>query len=166
MELTAYVEAKELGLTHYFTGAPCRRGHVAPRYTLGRACAVCRLERSKQPDSKARVVAWYRNHTHQEKLLLWAKYRHAKKGLAGTFDLTLDNVVFPDVCPALGITLRYEAQSYKGAADAPTIDRINPNLGYTAGNVQVISRLANRIKNDGTPEQVMAVAIFMQRESR
>lgn len=166
MEIVAYAEAKSRGLVRYFSGKPCKKGHIAERYTVGRACSLCRLERNRRPDSKARVVAWYEAHTHQEKLLLWAKYRHAKRWLPGDFDLTLSNVSFPEYCPALGIKLCYEAQPSKGAYDAPTVDRIDSKLGYTVNNVQIISRRANNIKNDGTPEEVMAVALFMKRTAK
>lgn len=40
MEIISKKEAKDKGLTHYFTGKPCRRGHVAPRY-LGGQCVSC-----------------------------------------------------------------------------------------------------------------------------
>ena len=33
-------EAKALGVSHYFTGEPCKHGHVAPRKTKG-ACVEC-----------------------------------------------------------------------------------------------------------------------------
>ena len=33
-------EAKATGATHYFTGLPCVRGHIAPRKTKG-ACVEC-----------------------------------------------------------------------------------------------------------------------------
>jgi hypothetical protein len=33
-------EAKETGATHYFTGEPCKHGHIAPRKTKG-ACVEC-----------------------------------------------------------------------------------------------------------------------------
>ena len=36
-------EAKAAGATHYFTGEPCSRGHVAPRKTKG-ACVECMRE--------------------------------------------------------------------------------------------------------------------------
>lgn len=34
-------EAKALGLSSYFTGRPCKHGHVAKRYTTNKACASC-----------------------------------------------------------------------------------------------------------------------------
>ena len=33
-------EAKAAGATHYFTGEPCKHGHIAPRKTKG-ACIEC-----------------------------------------------------------------------------------------------------------------------------
>lgn len=40
--------AKAKGLVRYFTGEPCKRGHVAERQTTNTACIVCRLETSKR----------------------------------------------------------------------------------------------------------------------
>jgi len=34
-------EAKAKGLAHYFTGRPCKRGHIAPRVVAKAACSVC-----------------------------------------------------------------------------------------------------------------------------
>ena len=34
-------EAKALGLTRYFTGKPCKFGHIFPRYTKSRKCEEC-----------------------------------------------------------------------------------------------------------------------------
>jgi len=34
-------EAREKGLVFYFTGRPCRRGHVAKRWVAGRGCVAC-----------------------------------------------------------------------------------------------------------------------------
>lgn len=38
------VEAMELGETYFFTGVPCRRGHIAKRYTTSGRCAQCSRE--------------------------------------------------------------------------------------------------------------------------
>ena len=42
-------EAKALGLKHYFTGKPCKRGHVAERYVSGNGCVEC---------DRARALEW------------------------------------------------------------------------------------------------------------
>lgn len=44
-------EAKVTGATHYFTGKPCKQGHIAPRLTKG-TCVVCRELEWKQSNEK------------------------------------------------------------------------------------------------------------------
>ena len=34
-------QAQEQGLKHYFTGKPCKHGHIAPRFTNHRRCLEC-----------------------------------------------------------------------------------------------------------------------------
>lgn len=41
-------EARECGDTHYFTGKPCKRGHVARRPVRSAACVECSVEDSKE----------------------------------------------------------------------------------------------------------------------
>ena len=67
-------EAKATGATHYFTGEPCKHGHIAPRKTKG-ACVECLKvewqqaaetraeyfrEYNKREDIKDRKNEWYR----------------------------------------------------------------------------------------------------------
>lgn len=40
MELISCKEAKEKGLKRYFTGKPCKHGHIAERHVTG-GCVVC-----------------------------------------------------------------------------------------------------------------------------
>lgn len=64
-------EALELGLKHYFTGIPCRRGHVAHRYVLGSRCAECSridsLKRSQLPHVKERNAHIARSKQYKER---------------------------------------------------------------------------------------------------
>jgi len=154
-------EAVTRGLRHYFTGKPCKHGHVAVRWTNSRICSVCLRGSMRTPKARAQATARWNKYTHPEKMLMWAKYRHVRKAYPGTFDLTIEAIDWPSHCPALGIPLKYAAQRDKNADDAPTLDRIDPRFGYVIGNVQVISRRANRIKNDGTPAEIMRVARFV-----
>lgn len=58
-------DAISLGKTRYFTGIPCRNGHVALRSVVGRVCIECSREFSARPDQlrkrsekeKARLAA-------------------------------------------------------------------------------------------------------------
>ena len=93
-------------------------------------------------------------------------YRAKKKGIP--FELTLDyiNEIWPDgnKCPVFGIP--FVRGKGEQCPASPTLDRIEPNKGYTIGNVQVISALANRIKTDATAAEVMIVAQYLIKEER
>lgn len=41
MEILTRADAFEIGSTKYFTGQPCKHGHVAERYTTTCVCTVC-----------------------------------------------------------------------------------------------------------------------------
>lgn len=41
MDIISRKEAREKGLTQFFTGRPCMRGHLAPRSTSGGMCREC-----------------------------------------------------------------------------------------------------------------------------
>jgi 5-methylcytosine-specific restriction endonuclease McrA len=57
-------EAKRLGRTRYFTGKPCKRGHVSERDVLNLTCVTCSSEaRKTKYCEKIRVssAAWKKN---------------------------------------------------------------------------------------------------------
>lgn len=41
MELVSYKEAIQQGLPKYFTGKPCKHGHISERRVSGRCCTIC-----------------------------------------------------------------------------------------------------------------------------
>lgn len=52
-------EAKASGATHYFTGEPCKHGHIAPRKTKG-ACVEClKVEWQKGNEARAEYFKQY-----------------------------------------------------------------------------------------------------------
>lgn len=89
-------------------------------------------------------------------MLRSAKHRAKKRGLP--FDLTIEDVVIPELCPVFGIPLVCNAGTGHARQDSPSLDKIIPELGYTKGNTQVISNLANVMKHDATPEQLIQFA--------
>jgi|TARA_R110000744_G_scaffold304380_1_gene412908 hypothetical protein len=98
--------------------------------------------------------------THYKRMMIArARTRAIKNNIP--FDLTIDNIVIPNICPILGIELK--SGTGKGAKDhSPAMDRITPSLGYVEGNIQVISSRANRIKNDSTIEELAMILEYLK----
>lgn len=71
----------------------------------------------------------------------------------------------PKVCPALGIPMEMSNYGkHKGKnANSPSIDKIIPELGYVEGNLLMVTDLANRIKTNATPEQIIKVGEFYKK---
>jgi hypothetical protein len=73
MEIISREEAKAQGLTRYFTGKPCRNGHLAERYVGGNTpCVVCDAENQTRyvkanPD---KTRAWQRVSRERKKAKL------------------------------------------------------------------------------------------------
>jgi len=89
-------------------------------------------------------------------LLIAAKDRAKKKGLP--FNLTRADITIPSLCPVLGVPM------VRKTPTAPSIDRIRPDCGYVRGNVAVISRRANILKNDGTLDELRAIVAWLERQ--
>jgi hypothetical protein len=98
-----------------------------------------------------------------KKLLYAAKKRANMSGVE--FNITEKDVHVPTHCPILGIELKEDigrGQSRgRGNYFAPTLDRIENEKGYIPGNVCVISKRANLLKNDGTFNEVKALFVYM-----
>lgn len=72
----------------------------------------------------------------------------------------LASLTLPECCPVLGIPLDYSFGKGTRGDNSPSIDQKIPGAGYTIDNIVVISWRANRIKNDGTPEEHQKIADF------
>lgn len=131
-----------------------------------------KYRQAHQPEVNERNRKWCANKPDAERLEYYrskyyksivnsvygnAKQRARKFGHA--FDLDKSDIVIPDVCPVLGIPLVWGEGMNDGS---PSLDRKVPSLGYTKGNVAVISNLANRIKSNATSEQVLKVHQYLQ----
>jgi hypothetical protein len=74
------------------------------------------------------------------------------------FNIELVDIKIPKRCPVLGILLKAGA---KGNPASPSLDRFKNELGYVKGNVFVISRRANVLKNDGTLAEFKRVVRYL-----
>ena len=83
---------------------------------------------------------------------LWkrAKDRATKYGL--DFNIEESDIVIPDMCPILEVPFEW---GVKGNYEySPSLDKIDPTKGYVKGNVCVISKKANSMKNSATYEEL------------
>jgi hypothetical protein len=83
-----------------------------------------------------------------------ALYRSKKKGFE--HNITADDIIIPEKCPALGVVLERKEQS-EDIAFSPSLDRLDPAKGYTKDNINIISFRANSLKSDATFEEFEAI---------
>lgn len=120
-----------------------RCNRLKPKETFNyRRCEDC-VRRSKE--------AHYGRLSQEARLWRAARCRARRRGIE--FDLLLEDIVIPELCPALGTPMEH-----------PSLDRLDPSRGYTADNIRVISTRANTIKNDATVEELERVLAYMRRE--
>lgn len=175
-------EARARGLKRYFTGKPCKHGHLSEQYVLSYVCVKCDNERCREArvsnpekvqkrerDSKRRVRTALSSDPHSRensikiarRFISYIKTRALIRNLE--FSLKPEDLLpFPKHCPVLGIPLTYLGSKNKSRDDAASIDRIDSNGGYVPENVQIISWRANHIKNDATIKELEAVLKYMK----
>ena len=69
------------------------------------------------------------------------------------FDIISEDIILVKRCPILDIELDYNNNRIYD--NSPSIDKKIPSLGYTKDNIQIISVLANKMKSNATPEQLV-----------
>lgn len=83
MEIISREEARSRGLKRFFTGAPCKHGHVAERYTCQGACSEClkRITNNFQSSDagKANRLAWKEKGDNRERLAAATRSWYRKK---------------------------------------------------------------------------------------
>lgn len=98
------------GATHYFTGKPCRSGHVAPRRTKG-TCVECDSAREKRrwrenrTDMRAKAARWRANNPHYAR----NRRRADREAAAGR--------VRPDHCECCGLPEQGKALAFDHCHD-------------------------------------------------
>jgi hypothetical protein len=161
MEIISREEAKKQKMFHYFNGKPCRKGHLSQKYVSNMGCVECRNIKTKSLENRKISKEKYEElGTKYVKSMWWrAKKRSEKSGV--NFDIRIDDIVIPDVCPVFGF--KFEVGNGKGPTDkSPSLDRIDNSKGYVKGNIQVISFKANKMKSDCNVDDVEKLLCFMK----
>lgn len=89
-----------------------------------------------------------------------AKHNAYRRGTDSS--LRPEDIVIPKVCPVFGIPLYRQ----KGARsdNSPSIDRLDNTKGYTKDNIWIISWKANKLKGEGSLQELEALVAAMRRQ--
>ncbi len=103
--------------------------------------------------------SWARD-KHRSDPRLMMVYNARRRAKAANLPCTIEpgDLVLPTICPVLGIPL--EVGGPRG--NAPSLDRVNPEHGYTKENCRIISNRANQLKQDNTPETLRALLKYIE----
>lgn len=113
-----------------------------------------RIAMSKIPDIRSKYLKSKRNEflrNYKKQMLHRTRARAELKGLE--FNIDEDDIVIPEICPILEVPI---IVGTKGEYEySPSIDRIDNSKGYIKGNIQIISKKANSMKNSATSTELI-----------
>jgi hypothetical protein len=134
----------------------CLRGHPrTPENLRSNGRSVYCLPCSKATDKDGRI----RRRTADPLRFMLGELRRNAKKRGQYFALKPEDFGdLPTHCPVLGIELDY---SGSGLSSAASVDRSDSTLGYVPGNVVIMSRRANTLKNNATVEELEKVLAYM-----
>ena len=129
-----------------------------------RYCSSCHSARSyksrvrRRAEYNRQIAERRRNNPLFRAYDMWkgAKERAARKGLE--FSLSrkfVESRVLYGFCEVTGLQFDLQLKNKRMGSLSPSLDRKDPNLGYTEANTQVVCWLYNRAKADGPHSDVM-----------
>jgi len=132
------------------------------RYLRKATANGVKYQKSHPEKTKSFQKRYRDSHTTQG-LLRRAAYRAKQQGLS--FSLEEGDIPIPERCPVLGVPIKVgQGRGRVASANAPSLDRVNNNEGYTKENTRVISSRANSLKSDGSLEEFRAIVKYMEGE--
>ncbi len=114
---------------------------------------------------KVETAAIWNKKNHIRRLSTHAKQRAKKHGLACTIDYQWVLANLPTNCPCCKKEFDLSPPNGRGRRDRkPSLDRFDPEQGYTKENTKIICARCNMIKSDGTAEEHDNVSVYMRNE--
>jgi hypothetical protein len=166
-------EAIKDGDKTYFTGKPCKHGHISERLIMG-ACLECKkiIDKNYKENNKKHIKEYHKkyakeNYSTEKRRKQYIEnveselYHHAKnraKNKNLQFNIIKEDIVIPEKCPVFDVPLNFENKD-----NVPTLDRVDNTQGYIKGNIQVISFKANRLKNSSSMDELKKIINYMER---
>jgi hypothetical protein len=133
------------------------RAHYARHNGRLKVSALARYHAGPGYDPVRAKLRYATDHRYRLKIILReAKKRAVARGIE--FNLRPEDIVIPEVCPVLGISLKVGGGRNPGN---PSLDRFDNSLGYTKDNVRVISLRANMLKTNATVDELKRVLAYV-----
>lgn len=124
--------------------------------TIGK-CLFCGIplvgKRTKYCCDNHQAYHWQERNKYKFKFSRW---KASAKSNNIPFDIVESDLDWPKTCPYLDIELNYISDDRSD--NVASLDKIEPDLGYIKGNVQIISQLANKMKSSASKEQLITFA--------
>ena len=149
-EFYKYAKSKD-GLTHHCQH--CYRKYRKEKQEHYRQYMENRRKTDNEHVKQIKNKSW-QNLDPRKKMLQQAKNRCNRKNLE--FNLELKDIILPPVCPLLEIP--FVVGTRDNYEHTYSLDRINSSKGYIKGNVWVITKLANSMKNSASKEELVVFA--------
>jgi len=158
-------------LESYYKHKRHRDGHV-------RVCIPCQTAKGREynrthsEEKRISTIKWRKAHPVKY-LVNKARARCRRNGME--FNITADDLPWPDVCPLLGIPVLPCGANFGRGKNKPwlgprtftdgtaSIDRIDSSKGYVRGNVWIISWKANQLKQDATLAQLESIVAGLKK---
>ncbi len=137
----------------YFTGVPCKNGHIDIRYTRSSQCRSCN------------IASQHRRSHSNDVYVIWriAKYRAKSRSIP--FTITPADIIIPTHCPCCNVKLIPKSlrpdRMKSGAPDSPSLDRKVPALGYTPTNIAILCMRCNSLKAGITIEMIEFLLTYL-----
>lgn len=120
--------------------------HATALFGYNTVCKSCRVPLSKDN---------YAQRSFEQKM--WERAKGRAKRSGRDFNIERSDITIPERCPVLDVPIVLEA----GSDYAPSLDRIDSSRGYVKGNVIVMSKRANTLKNNMTLQEAQALVAFL-----
>jgi len=136
--------------------------HKGRAHGIVLTCKKCESEVRNTKENKIKLALRARQ-SREKNTSAWMHYRTKSrcKRLGIPYTLEITDIVIPEVCPVLGIPLQVNFTCI--GDNSPSLDRINPKLGYVKNNIQVISTRANKIKSNASALELDAVVRYLEK---
>lgn len=112
-----------------------------------------KLRQLKDPEYDKKVKEG-KNLSHKKHIVhyLWFRAKQRAKKYNLEFNITEDDIIIPSICPILEVPI---ILGNKGDYEyMASLDRIDNSKGYIKGNVMVISKKANSMKNSASLQEL------------